>query len=274
MKTSTLISSVAIALSVSSFATASAAIPPAQVFGNLSYPANGGTQIGWTWPGSGQSDNSNFVFTNTNIGSGGTDSWLTIGLRANAYHGEPNAIPTYVGNNTFQVDAGSSLWAPASGAVTTPPEYANAPRWGFSWSISVNGSRDALSLNGLYWSMRIVGPNGTGNWGTLSSGAAVDANAALNAWQLGYSYFALSSGSTPINPQNPGQGFLPSGLWDGLNFNPNTVGDYQFTIAARDGASATATIVGSTTMTVSVVPAPGCIALVGLAGLTGRRRRA
>ena len=264
MKSSTLTSSIAVALSVSSFATAAAAVPPAQSFGNLSYPANGGTQIGWTWPGSGQSDNSNFVYTNTNIGSGATDSWLTIGLRANAYYGAPNAIPTYVGNNTFQVDAGSSLWAPASGDPT-PPGYANAPRWGFSWNISVNGSRDASSLNGLYWSMRIVGPNGTGNWGTLSSGAAVDANAALNAWQLGYSYFAASSAVTP--------GVGIPGLWDGLNFNPNTLGDYQFTIAVRNG-SATGAIVGSTTMTVSVVPSPGAIALLGVAGLANRRRRA
>jgi MYXO-CTERM domain-containing protein len=241
---------------------AAVAVPPTQSFGNLSYPANGGTQIGWTWPISGQSDNSNFLFTNTNIGSGGTDSWLTIGLRANAYYGAPNAIPTYVGNNTFQVDAGSSLWAPASG-VSTPPGYANAPRWGFSWNISVNGSRDASSLNGLYWSMRIVGPNGTGNWGTLSSGAAVDANAALNAWQLGFDYFPLSSASTP--------GVGVPALWDGLNFNPNTVGDYQFTIAVRQSASGT--IVGSTTMTVSVVPSPGALALLGVAGIAGTRRR-
>ena len=120
MKTSTLISSVAIALSVSSFASADV-VPPAQSFGNLSYPANGGTQIGWTWPGSGQSDNSNFLYTNTNIGSSGTDKWLTIGLRSSAYYGAPNAIPTYVGNNTFQVDAGSTLWAPASGDPTPRP---------------------------------------------------------------------------------------------------------------------------------------------------------
>ena len=241
---------------------AAVAVPPAQSFGNLSYPANGGTQIGWTWPISGQSDNSNFVYTNTNIGSGATDSWLTIGLRANAYYGAPNAIPTYVGNNTFQVDAGSSLWAPASGDPV-PPAYANAPRWGFSWNISVDGSRDASALNGLYWSMRIVGPGSTGNWGTLNAGGAVGPNDALNAWQLGYSYFAASSASTP------GAG---PGLWDGLNFNPTTVGDYQFTIAVRNG-SATGAIVGSTTMTVSVVPAPGALALLGVAAIPGTRRR-
>jgi hypothetical protein len=233
-------------------------------FGVLSY-GPGSTPISWVWPGSGQSDNTNFVYTNTNIGGNGPAEWLTIGLRANAYYGAPNQIPSYVGNNTFQVDAGSTLWAPAAGA-TVPPDYASAPRWGFSWNISVDGSREASALSGLYWSMRIVGPSGTGDWGTLNLGGAVDSAAALNAWQLGYSYFAASSAVTP--------GVGIPGLWNGLNFNPNTLGDYQFTIAARDGASATAAIVGSTTMTVSVVPAPGCIALVGLAGLTGRRRRA
>ena len=220
-------------------------------------------QIPFQWPGSGLYDNTNFVYTNTDIGSGGTSEWLTIGLRAHAYYGAPNTTPAYVGSNTFQADAGSSLWAPASGDPT-PPDYANAPRWGFSWSISVDGSRVAPQTNGLFWSMRIVGPGTTGNWGTTQFGGAVDSAAALNAWQLGFSYFALNSASTP-NVMTPG-------LWDGLNFNANTLGDYQFTIAVRDG-SYNGPIVGQTSMVVSVVPAPGALALLGVAGLAGGRRR-
>ena len=231
-------------------------------FGTLSYPSGAGSNpITFQWPGSGLYDNTNFVYTNTDIGSGGTSEWLTIGLRAHAYYGAPNTTPAYIGSNTFQADAGSSLWAPASGDPT-PPGYANAPRWGFSWSISVDGSRVAPQTNGLYWSMRIVGPGTTGNWGTLGSGAAVDSSAALNAWQLGFTYFPLSSA----------QMGYPSGLWDGLNFNPNTLGDYTFTIAVRDGSSS-GTIVGQTSMIVSVVPAPGALALLGVAGLAGGRRR-
>jgi hypothetical protein len=242
--------------------TAAAAAVPPQSFGTLSYPSAGGTPISWTWPISGLSDNTNFVYTNSNIGSGGTDSWLTIGLRAHAYYGAPNAIPTYVGNNTFEADAGASLWAPASGGPV-PDAYANAPRWGFSWNISVDGSRDASALTGLFWSMRIVGPGSTGNWGTLAAGGAIGPNDALNAWQLGYSYFAVNSANTP--------GVSTPGLWDGLNFNPNTLGNYQFEIAVRK--SQYGPIVGSTAMTVSVVPAPGAIAVLGLAGLSTRRRR-
>ena len=251
-----------IAVAVSMALTAAAAAVPPQSFGTLSYPSAGGTPISWTWPISGLSDNTNFVYTNSNIGSGGTDSWLTIGLRAHAYYGAPNAIPSYIGNSTFEVDAGSSLWAPAAGDPV-PPAYANAPRWGFSWNISVDGSRDASALTGLFWSMRIVGPGSTGNWGTLAAGGAIGPNDALNAWQLGYSYFAVNSANTP--------GVSTPSLWDGLNFNPNTLGNYQFEIAVRK--SQYGPIVGSTAMTVSVVPAPGAIALLGLAGLSVRRRR-
>jgi len=251
-----------IAVAVSMALTAAAAAVPPQSFGTLSYPSAGGTPISWTWPISGLSDNTNFVYTNSNIGSGGTDSWLTIGLRAHAYYGAPNAIPSYIGNSTFEVDAGSSLWAPAAGDPV-PPAYANAPRWGFSWNISVDGSRDASALTGLFWSMRIVGPGSTGNWGTLAAGGAIGPNDALNAWQLGYSYFAVNSANTP--------GVSTPGLWDGLNFNPNTLGNYQFEIAVRK--SQYGPIVGSTAMTVSVVPAPGAIAVLGLAGLSVRRRR-
>ena len=251
-------------LAAGMFVTGALASVASADFGVLSYPSgSGSTPISRVWPGSGLSDNTNFVYTNTDIGTPGAAEWLTIGLRSSAYYGAPNEIPSYIGNNTFQVDAGSTLWAPASGDPT-PPAYASAPRWGFNWNISVNGSRDASALSGLYWSIRIVGPANTGNWGTLAAGGAVDSNAALNAWQLGFSYFALNSAQS-------GQ---PAGLWDGLNFNPNTLGDYQFTIAVRDG-SATGAIVGQTSMTVSVVPAPGALALLGVAGLSaGRRRRA
>jgi MYXO-CTERM domain-containing protein len=80
---------------------------------------------------------------------------------------------------------------------------------------------------------------------------------------LGYNFFALNSASTP--------GVGQPGLWDGLQFNPNTLGDYKFTIDIRQGQYGS--VVGSSTMTVSVVPAPGALALLGAAGLVGGRRR-
>lgn len=253
---------IGVAVAATAFA---APLPPAtQSFGVLSYPGPGGTPIPFVWPLSGLSDNTNFLYTNTNIGTLESPRWLTIGLRAHAYYGAPNPIPTYAdtNSNTFLVQPGSTLWAPPPDDPT-PAGYANAPQWGFSWSISVNGDRSAAATSGLYWSMRIVGPGSTGNWGTLLSGGAVNSDATLNAWQLGFSYFALSSAITP--------GVTTAGLWDGLNFNPNTLGNYQFTIAVRNG-SATGAIAGQTMMNV-LVPAPGAVAVLGIAGLTGSRRR-
>jgi len=256
-------------------AASASATPAVQSFGALSYPGGPGgtTPISWVWPISGQSDNTNFLYTNTNIGTGGTDRWLTIGLRANAYYGAPNEIPTYARTNTFAVQPGASLWTPAPGAE--PDGYTNAPQWGFSWSISVNGSRDNAAIANLFWSLRIEGPGSSGNWGTVAAGGAVtnsgSANSSLNAWQLGFDFFRLSSGETPINPNDPLGPKYPAGLWDGLNFNRNQLGEYRFTLAVRNG-DPEGDIVGQTVMNV-FVPGPGAVALLGVAGLGGSRRR-
>ncbi len=239
---------------------AAVAVPPAQSFGTLAYPGIGGTEIPFTWS-TGENDNSGFIFTNNQVNG----SWLTIGLRASPYYSGVNGFPQYVGNSTYQVDAGTTAPDVGGGNPNFDP---NGPRWGFNWSVSMDGSRSAASLSGLWWSMRIVGPNGTGNWGTTNLGMA-DLGAAggnpyaSSSWQLGYNFFPLSSANTP--------GVSTPGLWDGLNFNPNTLGDYQFTITARQGQFGA--VVGSTTMTVSVVPAPGALALLGVAGVAGTRRR-
>ena len=134
----------------------------------------------------------------------------------------------------------------------------------------MDGNRSNSALTGLWWSMRITGPNssgGTGNWGTQAGGMVnlgTDTQSyAKNAWQLGYNFFPLSSQNTP--------GVGIPGLWNGLQFHPNTLGNYHFTTDIRQGQYGS--VVGSTTMTVSVVPAPGALALLGVAGIVGSRRR-
>ena len=249
-------------------ATCAQAGLPAQQYGTLSYPSgSGSTEIPFQWSG-GDNDNTNFLYTNTGVSSG----WLTVGLRASPYYSGTNGFPQYVGNDTFEVEAGNSIWQPNQGDPT-PPDFANAPRWGFNWSVSMNGDRSNAALSGLWWSMRITGPNssgGTGNWGTQAAGMVNLGNGAVNgtnysqtSWQLGYNFFPLSSQNTP--------GVGVPGLWNGLNFNANTQGNYQFTIDIRDGQGGN--VLSSTTMTVSVIPAPGAMALLGVAGLVGSRRR-
>jgi hypothetical protein len=252
------------AFGIASALSLSAAAAAQQSFGNLSYPSgSGSTEIPYQWS-SGENDNTNFLFTNNQVNG----SWLTVGLRASPYYTGENGFPSYVGNNTFQVQAGTTVPVANAPAGYDP----NAPKWGFNWSISMDGNRSNSALTGLWWSMRITGPNssgGTGNWGTQLGGMVnlgTDTQSyAKNAWQLGYNFFPLSSQNTP--------GVGVAGLWSGLQFSPNTLGDYQFTIDIRQGQYGA--VVGSTTMTVSVVPAPGALALVGIAGIAagGRRRR-
>jgi MYXO-CTERM domain-containing protein len=113
--------------------------------------------------------------------------------------------------------------------------------------------------------MRIVSPTAGANWGSLSGGMVnlgTDTQSyAINGWSPSFGFLGLNSASSGA----------PAGLWNGLAFNPNTQGDYTFRIEVRQGQFGS--VLGSTDMTVSVVPAPGAIALLGVAGLTGRRRR-
>ncbi len=228
-----------------------------QQFGTLSYGAGAGsTPISWDL--NQVNDNSGFIYTNTAVGS----SWLTIGLRASNYYGV-NEAPVYTGNSTYQVQAGQT--APSS---ATTGWFPTAARWGVRWSVSMDGARSNAALSGLWWSIRIDSPTAGANWGTLSAGMVDLGNEpespeglAINSWTPSFDFLGLNSASFGA----------PAGLWNGLAFNPNTQGDYTFRIEVRQGQFGS--VLGSTDMTVSVVPAPGAIALLGVAGFVGGRRR-
>jgi len=227
-----------------------------QQFGTLSYGAGAGsTPISWQL--NQVNDNSGFIYTNTAVGS----SWLTIGLRASNYYGV-NEAPTYTGNSTYQVQAGQTAASSGGGGFDS-----TAARWGFQWSVSMDGVRSNSALSGLWWSMRIDSPTAGSNWGTLAGGMVnlgTDTQSyAINGWTPSFGFLGLNSASSGAGP----------GLWNGLAFDRNTQGNYTFRIDVRQGQFGA--VLGSTEMTVSVVPAPGAVALLGAAGLgAGRRRRA
>jgi hypothetical protein len=246
MKTSTLISSVAIVLSVTSFASAAA------TFGTLSYGStpiafNTGTGIG----------NNDFWYSNTDVGG----KALTLGMKSISYYGQ-NPNTEYKGDGTWEAQAGYNA-GPLGGAT--------APTWNFIWSVTVDGAQPTANDN-LYWSMRITNSNG-GNWGTNLFGMAdLSANFSTpsdpvyqNAWVCSYNFLQLSSAATSGDT---------SGLWDGLAFDPMANGNYEFELSVFERTGKGDIQLSTLTMNVDVVPAPGAVALVGLAGLIGRRRRA
>ena len=225
-----------------------------QQFGTLSYGAGAGsTPISWQL--NQVNDNTGFIYTNTAVGS----SWLTVGLRASNYYGV-NEAPTYTGSSTYQVQAGQTSASSGGGGFDS-----SSARWGFQWSVSMDGVRTNSALSGLWWSMRITSPTAGANWGTLAGGMVnlgTDTQSyAINGW-------SPSMGFLGLNSANSG---APTGLWNGLAFNPNTQGTYTFRIDVRQGQYGA--VLGSTEMAVSVVPAPGALALLGAVGLVGARRR-
>ena len=225
-----------------------------QQFGTLSYGAGAGsTPISWQL--NQVNDNTGFIYTNTAVGS----SWLTVGLRASNYYGV-NEAPTYTGSSTYQVQAGQTSASSGGGGFDS-----SSARWGFQWSVSMDGVRTNSALSGLWWSMRITSPTAGANWGTLAGGMVnlgTDTQSyAINGW-------SPSMGFLGLNSANSG---APTGLWNGLAFNPNPQGTDTFRIDVRQGQYGA--VLGSTEMAVSVVPAPGALALLGAVGLVGARRR-
>jgi len=259
MKTSTLISSVAIALSVSSFASAALGTYGTLNDGTNNVAFNFDTGIG----------NNDFWYSNTNIGTTESPSALTLGMKTIGYFGQ-NPNPVYKGDGTWEAQAGTNVG---------PSGSANAPTWNFIWSVTVDGAQPTENDN-LYWSMRITGPNG--NWGTTAFGlAALSGNfpgtptgvsnpVYQNAVVCSRGFLQLSSAATP--------GVVTPGLWDGLAFDPNAAGRYTFDLSVfrrtQVGSDSVDSQLSTLTMNVDVVPAPGAVALVGLAGLIARRRRA
>ena len=204
--------------------------------------------------------NSNIDFRYNNYWLG--DESITAGLSVQSYYGDANGPVTNDGIETFFVQAG----ADQSGDPNALP---GSPRWGFKWSVTADGA--APNADDLFMSLRIDGPGG--NWGIeagsgFASGIAPSETATQfanqNVWTLGYDFFALNSADSGLG----------GGLWDGLDFDFDALGDYRVVLGLYDGNPlGGGSYLGETAITVSVVPAPGTmVALVGLA-FTGRRRR-
>jgi hypothetical protein len=248
MQSSILVASAAVVVSFASAASAGVTGPR---YGTLNDGTNDvafnvGNSIG----------SNDFWFSNTDVGG----KALTLGMKSIGYFGQ-NPNPVYTENGTWEAQAGFN-----AGPSGSP----SAPTWNFIWSVTMDGAQPT-EADGLYWSMRITGPNG-GTWGTTVSGMAAlsggfNGNSAnpvyQNAWVGSFDFLQLSS------LQSGG----PEGIWSGLAFNPTVNGSYTFDLAVF-GSPTSTTALSTLTMTVNVVPSPGAIALLGVAGLASRRRRA
>ncbi len=179
---------------------------------------------------------------------------LLIGIKAHEYYSNNNPA----GASTQSAFAGGGSWLDLdpSGAYTAYPGIAanhpswnpNAPRWAFTWSVTDDGARAALGVGMM--TMVITRPDSVAvTLGTWDIGGANPNNNEpwyQNSWNLGY------------------LGVFGNGV------DATTTGIWKVRIDVTSGGA----MVGSQEISINVVPAPGAIALAGIAGLLkGRRRR-
>ena len=192
--------------------------------------------------------------------------WLNIGIKAHEYRngnmpaGSTTQSSVSGGGTWLNLDAQNRYTAIAGIAANKPSWNPAAPSWGFTWSIASDPSTYVWGrpTAGQYLaSMTITRPD------TVAVNIFSDVDAAgvfgndpsnkvwQNNWNLGY------------------LGVFGSGV------DANTQGEWKIRVSvkANDGSGNFSTI-GSQEITVNVTPVPGAAALLGVAGLMGRRRRA
>ncbi len=249
MRTSSMCCVVGAVLVSSMFVAAPAAA--ASSFGQLSF---GGNPIAMT---SGTGVGNDGYYMNTSAGPG--SSQLLIGIKAHEYRNGnmpagSSTVSSYgnsVGGSWLNIDSGTGAYTGIAGeAVNKPSWWAGFPpnsatSWGFTWSITLDGARPAAGA--ISMNMLITRPNGQVS--TILSGwdVGTDFSAGNMAWQ-----------------QNWNVGYLA-----GCGGQANDIGDWKIKITAFSGD----TVYGEQEIVVTATPAPGALALLGLAGIAGGRRR-
>jgi hypothetical protein len=165
-----------------------------------------------------------------------------------------------------------------SGIGTLNSSFSSAFRWymdPYSTSRTVALNLAVMGTNGLFYSLSWLGVNAQPNaWNTFAvdattaavsdngwrvygngaPGSAAGAAKSLNDWLTDATYGSILSGSTVL-----GQGF--------------NIGSYQRNARVGIDWVESSLINGGDRVDFGVVPAPGAIALLGVAGLVGGRRR-
>jgi hypothetical protein len=230
-------------------------------FGTLTY--GGTTPISYTVGTGGGANIGNDGYQYSNHSS--TSGEVTIGLKAIAWQGANFDLTTDVsysshagGGSWLNTDSAGAYLAGAGVATETrvnggpivPYSGTNA-RWSFVWSATVGGARP---VSGLYNMRMIVDGTAAGalsmDLGDLSANFSGASDPVFqNAWNVGWSFMSSAGSVNDIGNWNIKIQVFNSAIGDGYT---SQVGEQAINV---------------------LVPAPGALALLGVAGLTGGRRR-
>ena len=219
-------------------------------FGQLRYNS---TPIAMT---SGTGVGNDGYYMNTTYTPAPGNQELLIGIKAHEYRNGnmpagSTTVSSYgnsVGGSWLNIDGTTGAYTAIAGVAANKPSWnPAAPSWGFTWSITLDGARPAVGA--ISMRMLITRPDSQVVTVVASQDVGTDFSAGNMAWQ-----------------QNWNLGYL--GVY-GNGVDANTVGDWKIKISTFSGS----TNYGEQEITVTATPAPGALALLGVAGLVGGRRR-
>jgi hypothetical protein len=244
-------------LAATAFIAAPVSAQSSSSFGQLTY---GGNPIAMT---SGTGVGNDGYRMNTSTGPG--TAQLLIGIKAHEYLNGNNPAGTSTvsslsgGGSWLNVNGTTGAYTGNAGEAVNKASWwsafpANsATNWGFTWSITLDGARPAV--NAISMNMLITRPNG-------------QVSTILSGWDVGTNFYnpgtTTPSASNMAWQQNWNPGYLA-----GCGGQASDLGDWKIKITAFSGA----TVYGEQEITVTAIPAPGALALLGVAGLAGGRRR-
>ena len=184
------------------------------------------------------------------------DTWLYISVQLNANLDDTNWGKYAVGinNNMGGPESNSNAWG------RNIDWMRGITHWSATWAddggTGVGG--EIYEFDGAGWTLTGATYNGSGNIAGDDSGHA----AGFQRWQLSLASLGIGIGDTiAFDVISTGGGGSDPGVDHLSRQDPATPGWGTQSIAGTFGSY-------------TVVPAPGAVALLGLAGLAGRRRRA
>ncbi len=216
-------------------------VPSFDVFGELPEA---------TWGGSGI-DNDNVAITTIEVG----DDTITLGMSAHERFVGPLAND---GAGTFFAPPG--LFDPDGAGPTIP-----AAAWNFNFYMNIDGGGtfDDYNFNLRYTFDPTFGTD-------LDDHGTLDFNTAVDTLGGDLSTTTLAEGSENLDFAFLADGGLPFIDPPAGTFDPDALGQYSFVLEAWSGDGST--LLGTSAILVTV-PTPGALALLGIAGLAGGRRR-
>ena len=249
--------------------------------------ANAGTVSFATAPAGG-------TYTTNVTVAGGSSAWNATGWDASTGAWQLTAVPAYNSFATYNISAADTTAVPSTtlgnAYASGTARYAassNVPSAGqnispvFAFYVSIDGIYDSTITIGGIGGTYGLDPSNPSDWGTAlrnrqAFGFQLGANAGGAIVQVQGNRSGLAAGFAVLGGTTTWDQLMAATTAGGSTWGSLSLGAMSVACAYAPGSYDPATAGNSTSVLVqefSIVPAPGALAVLGVAGLAGGRRR-